>query len=81
MNSMLVVTLISFFNVTAPDLGTPCEEALVMLKTQGLQVEDVEMTAEGAILHTMTRKQLPIFRGQTNAKVALLECQVLDNEI
>ncbi len=72
---LLVATLISVFNATAPDVGTPCEEALAMLKTQGLQVEDVEMTVEGVILHTMMRKQPLFFRDHINAKVALVECQ------
>ncbi len=75
MNPIILVTFISAFNVNAPDLGAPCEEGLAMLKTQGLQIEDVEMTAEGAILHTMMQKQRLFFRDHINAKVALVECQ------
>ncbi len=78
---ILIATLISAIGVVEPEVGMPCEEALAMVKAQGLNIDDVELTPEGAILHTMTQKQKSLFRDQIQAKVALVECRPMAGEI
>jgi hypothetical protein len=67
MVAMMVVLMTSVFGVSAPEMGTPCEDALAALRGQGLHIVSSDRSDMGTVF-TLTN---PF---SLNRKVAIIEC-------
>jgi hypothetical protein len=64
---MLVVLMTSVFGVSAPEMGTPCDDALAALRGQGLQIVSSDRSDMGTVFTLIRPFSL-------NRKVAIIEC-------
>ncbi len=68
MVTMMVVLMTSVFGVSAPEVGTPCDDALAALRARGLQIMSSDRSDMGTVF-TLVSNPLSL-----NRKVAIIEC-------